>query len=161
MNKLILIFLVFCCLTLKAQINNYKNDNSFSVWKVLKVNVKEKYVIVRPNKKISNNIVMPLCHSGSLMLFKYKMEGDDDTFYKYNSKTAKLDTIVKFPNGNKKYALKIEVVIDDTTDNSLERNYDNICTANNFNKYVRKGGRKVRRHGVVKYIGVINNAYPF
>jgi len=150
-NK-IAIILALCSTLVVAQNNTYRTDN-YTSWKVVDVDVKNKYLALESKKEQQLKEFKPICTSAKIWIFKYEMMGMDDSFYDASSQPSNLANIAK----SYEYIMKIDVEADDLQRASSAMN--EICRDHQAQIYFDSNGGNT--HGIISYVGDKAISPPF
>ena len=150
-NKITIVLIL--CSTLTVAQNN-DNTDDFTIWKVVDVDVENKYLALESKKDEQLKEFKPICTSAKVWVFEYAMMGFDDSFYDASSQPSNLANIAK----SSEYIMKIDVEEDDlqkTNSSSINK----ICTDHQAQMYFDPNGGN--RHGIISYVGDKSISPPF
>ena len=142
------------CSTLALAQNNTYNTDDFTIWKVIDVDVKNKYLVLKSKKDEQLKEFKPICTNAKIWIFKYAMMGFDDSFYDASSQPSNLINIAK----SSEYIMKIDVEEDDLQRVSSS-SINKICTDHQAQMYFDSNGGNL--HGIISYVGDKAISPPF
>ena len=151
-NKIAIILTLYGTFAV-AQNSTYKTDN-YTTWKVIDVDVKNKYLALKSRKEEELKEFKPICTNAKIWIFKYEMMGIDDSFYDEGSRSSSLVNITK----STEYTMKIDVEEDNLQRGSFS-SMNKICRDHQAQMYFDSNGRNT--HGIITYVGDKTISPPF